>query len=284
MNKKETFVRYVRDVLPVIAGGLVLFFLLVAGLLRIGAKGNITRGLSTEKETIEEELAGPAGIVDAVRDMKEYDQKGRMIRVNAPGETVLAGIDRVNRNMTILNQFGRLAGRADELGYEARRVVTDNQLPYQEYYTLLQIVEAEATGGDVKSKLLIADVVLNRVADERFPDTITEVVWQNVDGYPQFSPTADGRMGNLTITESTIQAVRRALDGENIAEGALFFVAPSSANDTSMKWFDDSLVYLYEYGGHAYYRFPYEGETGARNTKRSEASSEELPEEETENA
>ncbi len=30
----------------------------------------------------------------------------------------------------------------------------------EEYYTLLQIVEAEATGGDVMSKMMVAGVVL----------------------------------------------------------------------------------------------------------------------------
>ena len=62
-----------------------------------------------------------------------------------------------------------------------------------DYYTLLQIVEAEATGGDIKSKILIANVVLNRVKDSRFPDTIYDVVWQTAGGSPQFPlPTTAG--------------------------------------------------------------------------------------------
>ena len=54
--------------------------------------------------------------------------------------------------------------------------------PTEDYYALLQIVEAEATGGDMKSKILIANVVLNRVKDSRFPDTIYEVVWEKDGG------------------------------------------------------------------------------------------------------
>ena len=60
------------------------------------------------------------------------------------------------------------------------------------------------------SKLLVANVILNRVEDSHFPDTISEVVWEKVDGYAQFSPTEDGRIYSCTITESTIEAVDRA--------------------------------------------------------------------------
>ena len=88
-----------------------------------------------------------------------------MVPVTAPGEQILAGAKEVNRGLMNQNAFSRYARRANELGYDAQQVVANNQLSYQEYYTLLQIVEAEATGGDVKSKMLIANVVLNRVAD-----------------------------------------------------------------------------------------------------------------------
>ena len=90
-----------------------------------------------------------------------------------------------------------------------------------DYYTLLQIVEAEATGGDIKSKILIANVVLNRVKDSRFPDTIYDVVWQTAGGSPQFSPTDDGRIYTVSITDDTIEAVDRALAGEDYSQGAL---------------------------------------------------------------
>ena len=49
------------------------------------------------------------------------------------------------------------------IGQYAQETVRQNQMNTTDYYTLLQIVEAEATGGDMKSKILIADVVLNPV-------------------------------------------------------------------------------------------------------------------------
>ncbi|HIU67361.1 MAG TPA: cell wall hydrolase, partial [Candidatus Caccomorpha excrementavium] len=48
----------------------------------------------------------------------------------------------------------------------------------EEVEILQRIVEAEATGQDVKGKILVANVVLNRVMSDGFPDTIEEVVFQ----------------------------------------------------------------------------------------------------------
>lgn len=268
--KKESKVKKEYILLPIL-GGLLLYTLLMITLLPIGKEPNTV--LATEHEDAEAAMElqpGLAAVMDSVSEMESFSQRSRMVPVTAPGEQILAGAKEVNRGLMNQNAFSRYARRANELGYDAQQVVANNQLSYQEYYTLLQIVEAEATGGDVKSKMLIANVVLNRVEDERFPDTITDVVWQNVDGFPQFSPTADGRMGNLTITETTKQAVKRALEGENNAQGALFFVARSSASGTNLKWFDDLLVYLYEYGGHAFYRFPTDGELEEMETAAAE--------------
>ena len=130
-----------------------------------------------------------------------------------------------------------------------------NQMNTTDYYTLLQIVEAEATGGDMKSKILIADVVLNRVKDSRFPDNIYDVVWQQTGGIVQFSPTADGRIGSVTVTEETIEAVDRALAGEDYSQGALCFMARESSDNHSVEWFDENLRLLFEYGGHEYFTF-----------------------------
>ena len=55
-------------------------------------------------------------------------------------------------------------------------------LSEQDHDALLRIVEAEAGGEDSDGKLLVANVVLNRVNSEKFPDTVTEVVMQKEQG------------------------------------------------------------------------------------------------------
>ena len=102
---------------------------------------------------------------------------------------------------------------------------------------------------------IVAGVVLNRVADSRFPDTITDVIWQKMGGVAQFQPTQDGRIYNCVVTDSTVEAVDRVLAGEDYSQGALFFLARTSSEASSAAWFDNSLVKLFEYGGHEYYTF-----------------------------
>ena len=122
-----------------------------------------------------------------------------------------------------------------------------------DYKALLRIVEAEAGCEDEKGKMLVANVVLNRVKNEKFPDTIEEVIMQQENGTTQFSPVANGRFYTVEISEETIDVVNRALCGEDISQGALYFAARKYANPERMQWFDDCLTFLFEYGGHEFF-------------------------------
>ena len=96
-------------------------------------------------------------------------------------------------------------------------------------------------------------MVLNRVASPRFPDTVREVVYQQDYGVYQFSPVSDGRIDRVTVSDETRRAVKRAVYGEDISQGALYFAARSAASGESMRWFDSSLTWLFAYGGHEFY-------------------------------
>ncbi|MGN0400837.1 MAG: cell wall hydrolase [Acetatifactor sp.] len=130
----------------------------------------------------------------------------------------------------------------------------DNTLSDEELEILLRIVEAEAGCEDEEGKLLVANVVLNRVHDNAFPDTIKGVVFQQDGGVTQFSPVADGSYHKVRISEETISAVSRALSGEDISGGALYFAAREYADNSQMKWFDNHLEFLFKHGGHEFFR------------------------------
>jgi N-acetylmuramoyl-L-alanine amidase len=199
--------------------------------------------------------AGLMGVVNGVAVMQDYSDAVRLSSVAGSDDEILAGAMAVNKLAIHQNTIASGTRKASELGYYAVQAVQSSQMSQDEYYTLLRIVEAEATGGDVMSKMMVAGVVLNRVRDSHFPDTISEVVWQNVDGSPQFQPTQDGRFYTCEITDSTIEAVDRVLAGEDYSQGALFFFARTSSASSAANWFDSSLVRLFEYGGHEYFTF-----------------------------
>lgn len=133
-----------------------------------------------------------------------------------------------------------------------RKYVYD--LSEEEVEVLQQIVEAEAGNEDEDGKLLVANVVLNRVNSDRFPDTVSEVVFQREKGVSQFSPVYNGSYYRVTVSEETVNAVERALMGEDISQGALYFAARKYADSTKMRWFDTRLTSLFVYGGHEFFK------------------------------
>lgn len=127
------------------------------------------------------------------------------------------------------------------------------KISMEDYEVLLKIVEAEAGCEDEEGKLLVANVILNRVEDPKFPNTVKEVVFQKENGTTQFSPVSDGSYYNVTVSEQTRSAVERALCGEDISQGALYFAARKIADPERMKWFDENLELLFSYGGHEFF-------------------------------
>ena len=127
------------------------------------------------------------------------------------------------------------------------------ELTNDDYKNLLRIVEAEAGGEDRTGKILVANVIINRVKNNKFPDTVTEVIFQKNNNVAQFSPVSDGRINKVKISDETIEAVDCALCGEDSSKGALYFVARKSANSDKLKWFDLNLTKLFTYGGHEFF-------------------------------
>ena len=119
----------------------------------------------------------------------------------------------------------------------------------QEYQVLLKIVEAEAGCEDTEGRMLVANVVMNRVRNGYFPNTVTEVVYQRQDGTAQFSPVSNGRIDTVNVSQGTIDAVARVMNGEDISQGALFFRSVRSRSG----WFDQKLSRVLEHGNHIFY-------------------------------
>ena len=119
-----------------------------------------------------------------------------------------------------------------------------------DYNVLLRIVQAEAGGCDMKGKILVANVILNRVESDEFPDTITDVVYEK----RQFSPVSNGSINRCKVEEETVEAVDRALAGEDYSEGALYFMNRRASSGSNVRWFDTHLDYLFQHGAHEFFK------------------------------
>lgn len=120
----------------------------------------------------------------------------------------------------------------------------------KDYQVLLNIVQAEAGGCDAIGKILVANVILNRVKSEMFPDTITDVVYEK----SQFSPVLNGTINQVEVSDSTEKSVIRALLGEDYSQGALYFMNRRSSSLGGASWFDRKLTYLFQYETHEFFK------------------------------
>lgn len=120
----------------------------------------------------------------------------------------------------------------------------------EDYQILLKIVEAEAGICDSRGKILVANVVLNRVNSDKFPDTIKEVVYQP----SQFSPVSNGSINTCQVTAQTVECVNRALAGEDYSQGALYFMNRGASRSGAVRWFDGRLTFLFSHERHEFFK------------------------------
>ena len=97
--------------------------------------------------------------------------------------------------------------------------VTSNDL-----YLLAKCVYGEARGEPYVGKVAVAAVVLNRVKNSNFPNTIAGVIYQPL----AFTAVADGQI-NLTPDNECIAAAQDALNGWDPTNGCLYYYNPKTA-------------------------------------------------------
>ena len=183
----------------------------------------------------------------------------RELKINRTAANPAFRIEYVNKSMvedrhSFIEMISSVSSGQRVVDYEVLEHTMQYQLSDKDHEALLRIVEAEAGGEDQDGKLLVANVVLNRVNSEIFPNSVVDVVMQNEQGIAQFSPTVDGRYQSVKVSEDTKEAVDRALYGEDISQGALYFCAREKADSEKMKWFDRKLTRLFAYGNHEFFQ------------------------------
>lgn len=118
-----------------------------------------------------------------------------------------------------------------------------------ELITLYKIVEAEATGETIESKKNVTSVIINRVNNKNFPNSIIDVVFQK----NQFSPISDKRYWTVEVTEETIQAVEQVIRSGTTTE-ALYFCNLDKVSGKMKRWFQ-KLEYLFtDKANHSFYK------------------------------
>jgi len=120
--------------------------------------------------------------------------------------------------------------------------------PYSadDLYWLSRIIKAESGHEPFEGMIAVGNVVMNRVASSKYPNTVYGVIFDNRSGI-QFSPAYSGSIYN-TPSETHIAAAALALEGVEIFDQAVLFFHPSATC-----WASKSRPYAGQIGGHYFW-------------------------------
>lgn len=166
----------------------------------------------------------------SVAKLKEFNNlNGDVINV---GQTLLTKSSPKTTNVAATNSsVSRGATREDDI------------------YWLSRIIHAEAQGESYQGKVAVGNVILNRVSNSKFPNSIYGVIFDKQDGYTQFSPVLDGSIYNTPNKES-IKAATEALNGARPVGSALYFLNPRKSTNF---WIVENRKHMTTIGEHDFY-------------------------------
>lgn len=93
---------------------------------------------------------------------------------------------------------------------------------------LAQCISGEARGEPYLGQVAVGAVILNRVRNSEFPNSISGVIYQK----GAFDAVADGQI-NMSPTDSALRAAKDAMNGNDPTQGCIFYYNPVTATN---KW------------------------------------------------
>lgn len=148
-------------------------------------------------------------------------------------DEMLKRIESLGAEIEALNKTNKELESDNKSLEGVRSIIIDNVGYFPKDYErelLERLVECEAGAESMEGKIAVVNVVLNRIKSEKFPDSISEVIYQK----NQFEPVVTGAIYQKTPSEESKEAVKRAFLGERVIdEGILYFWASwlDSSND-----------------------------------------------------
>lgn len=109
------------------------------------------------------------------------------------------------------------------VSYAASQSTSDIQL-------MARAINGEARGEPYEGQVAVGAVILNRVKNSKFPNTIAGVIYQS----GAFTAVADGQINHPIAENSTVyKAARDAMNGWDPTGGCIYYFNPATATN---KW------------------------------------------------
>lgn len=115
----------------------------------------------------------------------------------------------------------------------------------EDVFLLEKIAVAEANNQGIECMATVIRTVLNRVDDNRFPNNIEDVIYQE----GQFTPIIDGRFYEVEPNGDSAEAIQMVINGWDESYGALFFESCEGSS-----WHSENLELVTTIGDMRFYR------------------------------
>ena len=173
-----------------------------------------------------------------------FQVNGRFFYV--PHGNILEGSSLLVPLYTLAEALGCTVVMRDPETYVIRRVApaaSANTYNEEDLYWLSRIIFAEAGNQPMAGRVAVGTVILNRVASDRFPNTVKEVIFEP----NQFSPVNNGMIYREPDYDSTVAAML-CLDGVKEAGDSLYF----NVNRLN-SWANRTKTYVATIGDHTFF-------------------------------
>lgn len=203
-------------------------------------EGGISVSASTGTETLEMSVYDGASYVVA-NDRYLYLPNGV---VNLNGELAIP-VSTMAKILNLNQVWDEETGYIRLYTQQGQAYITPGSVYYNtdDYYWLSRIIYAESGNQPLAGKIAVGNVVMNRVASYKFPNTVKGVIFQT----NQFSPAASGSIYRDPNWDSQV-AAKLVLDGAVVLDNALFFNRAGLNSYASR-----NRAYVATIGAHAFY-------------------------------
>ena len=190
----------------------------------------IVRSVNTEvtvsASEINEVNAATANIKEVQTVLKKWGYyTGAIDGINGP--KTIAAVKRFQKKYG-LTQDGIVGPKtAAKMGLSVSNYTSSSSYNNNDLYLLAKLVHSEARGESYTGQVAVAAVVLNRVKDSRFPNTIAGVIYQPW----AFTAVNDGQF-NLEPNQTAYQAAKDAINGWDPTYGAVYYYNPKTATSS----------------------------------------------------
>ena len=187
------------------------------------------------RNTTNVSVVASTGVVSAARaDITEVQKRlkkwgyytGSVDGINGPKTKAAVKAFQKRYGLTQDGIVGPLT--AAKMGISVKASTSSSNYNSNDRYLLAKVIYAEARGESYTGQVAIGAVVLNRVEDSRFPNTIVGVIYQPW----AFTAVNDGQI-NLEPNQKAYQAADDALNGWDPTYGCVYYYNPQTATS---KW------------------------------------------------